>query len=185
MDWLRLKKRRGTPLAEGVEPSEVQEVLEAAFMKEDEATLAAWSDPEDPSLSVSVRRTADKFVRGYRLAKWVEEQNAAEGVAVPSASLLEHWNSSAEDAAQGALVAVPVPNNSSGRCWATRWRRQFGGRPMQLRVEEPLPLDVRRSKALGGANSVGLKTIAEPCKFQLASWVPFWGRFFGTFLCMI
>ena len=142
VQWLELRKRRGTPLDEGMSTSSVRQMLEDMFLMSDEHTLAAWADPADSPLGDSVRRTANNFARCYRLSGWVRDQNV-KGVAVPTSALINQFNSSGGEAVPQSLVLL----NSAGRSWASRWRGRFGGKHMRRRAEEPTSLDELRSKA--------------------------------------
>ena len=56
--WLQARKRRGTPLPEGITETEVVQLVENVFLSADVHELAAWADSESCPLSDTVRKTA-------------------------------------------------------------------------------------------------------------------------------
>lgn len=152
--WLVLRRRRGTLLSPEIDDAHAKAILEDEFLKLDVQVLASWADPEDMSLSRSVKRTAAKFAREYRLAAWVRQQNAT-GAVVPSRVLAEKYNSGS-GAPDAYNLTAPVNISSStshGRVWAYRWRRLFGARHMRLRWQDPEPLQETRIKVRQNAFS--------------------------------
>jgi hypothetical protein len=189
-EWLQLKKRRGSPLSERMERQDVIAMLEHFFLETDVKVLAAWADAEDLSLPQTVRKTAEQFSRGFLLAQWVGKQNESPGCAVPSQLLVEKCNASS--GAFPALGPVTSTTLSSGRSWATRWRADFGGKHGKPPMEEPVPLEERRSKAMrhnlrfGPLSVSRLTSICDPRgpkikqifgpKMGSIFWTLFWGR---------
>ena len=146
--WLQTRRRRGTQLPEGLTETEVVQMVKNVFLAADVQELATWTDAESRPLSDSVRKAAADFARGHRLAKWVREQNYSRGVAVPTQLLVKEYNQLVRNSAVGPWGATEVSvARSYGRVWASRWRAKFGGRHMRLRLEEPVGLEERRSKA--------------------------------------
>ena len=144
--WLLLRRRRGTQLSAEVDGPQAQALLEDAFLGIDARVLAAWTDPADVSLSGSIRKTAAKYAREYRLATWVQQRNTV-GAVVPSCTLLEKYTSSS-DPALDDMAPLPgiSPTTSHGRVWAYRWRKTFGARHMKMRIQDPTPLEEIRMK---------------------------------------
>lgn len=185
-EWLQQKRRRGTPVADGVQPAQLTTMLEDVFLDSDEQELALWTDPESCPLQATVIRTADSFVRGFRLVQWVRQKNFVNGVAVPSRVLAERYNAYAADPSSGLLAAAEVPSMafSAGRNWAARWRETFGGKHMGLRVEDPVSLDERRCKVRDTGQHWGRYDVARASKKCQKSvpqngakfWTLFWGR---------
>ena len=173
--WLQVRRRRGTPLAEGLHPAQVSAMLEDAFLDADVHELAAWTDPDHCPLSISVRTTAANYVRGRRLAEWVREQNTSRGAVVPSRVLVHRYNSSPCAAVVGlAPFSAASTASSSGRVWASRWRATFGGKHMRLRLQDPVSLEERRSKVWRNVMFVFMAPAA-----QTGNLGPQFGRSFG------
>ena len=74
--------------------------------------------------------------------------SCSKGVAVPTRVLVEKYNNFVRTDIVGLCEAREVSGlRSYAQVWARRWRAMFGGRHMRLRLEEPVGLDERRSKA--------------------------------------
>ena len=147
-EWLHRKRRRGSPLPEGVLVGEVVVMLEEVFLSMAVDVLASWSDREAGPLPLTVRKTAEKYVHGYRLANWVRKHNVSRGCAVPTQLLIDQYNRYVASPENAFLQPVDSSALSSGRSWASRWRAAFGGKHTKLRVEDPIPLEERRIKAV-------------------------------------
>lgn len=159
-EWLQRKRRRGSALPDGAVADEVVSMLEEVFLEMDVDVLASWVDEKDSPLGVTVKKTAEQFVRGYRLACWVRTTNANRGCAVPTQLLIDQYNGSLASRQNALLQPINSTVLSSGRSWASRWRAAFGGKHTKLRVEDPIPLEERRSKVVR-RNNVVLKSSAR------------------------
>jgi hypothetical protein len=147
-DWLLLPRRRGLAVPTGMDKQRAVAELEQFFLGVDVDVLATWSDVQNNPLPLTVRNEADAFIRSHGLAVWIRGRNLA-GAVVPTAAVIERYNSLAEVAVPGAMprIAAALPILSAGRSWATRWRQKHGAKHMGMRTEDPMPVDEIRAKA--------------------------------------
>ena len=91
-------------------------MLEDCFLAADVDQLALWQDPANSLVSAPVKKIADGFIRGFRLAAWVRQCDL-QGSAMPVASLTNKFNSSCSSGGQPLWPtrAVAMPCFSSGR----------------------------------------------------------------------
>ena len=71
--WLTNKQRRGAPVHKDATNAFLKELLEVAFLHEQDEHLNSWVDPATSTLPASVINTAVAYVQGHALAAWVRE----------------------------------------------------------------------------------------------------------------
>ena len=107
--------------------------------------LATWLDWVCPNISASDTAAAKKLVDEANILKWVEQQNAGQGVAPPQRFV---WEFRQNLHAYDVLVSGNmVPHCASAAVkwmqrFRQRWQLQMGTQP----VQETLPLEVLRAK---------------------------------------
>ena len=125
--------------------AEVARSIETHFLSLEAGVLASWLDWDCPNMSASDIAAAKKLVDEANILKWVEHQNAEQGVA-PSQRLVWEFRQSLhtyEVLASGSVV----PHCASAAVkwmqrFRQRWQLQMGTQP----VQETLPLEVLRAK---------------------------------------
>ena len=129
----------------GKEETAVAEIVEAEFLRADVDWLARLLDEEQPADENALRRALVIFDE-WLVAEWVQNVNRRQGVAPPTALVLQKL--SGHRLGHAELVRPrDVGNVSEGRArkWASVWRKRWGGRHGRVRVtgEDMEPAEMR------------------------------------------
>ena len=119
-----------------------------------EEEINALREPTAPGKSSAPARTAAKFLRECRLAKWVEARNREQSIA-PVVSLVAQE-------ARATNCLPPEPTSTKHKCqlqWLRRWRRRWNIILGGIAAREDIPLAEARQKAsyFQGLSARGLK----------------------------
>ena len=97
-----------------------------------------------PDKSLVEARAAGRFLKEYRLAKWVETRNMEQSIA-PVGSLVAQE-------ARAAHCLPPEPTSTKHKCqlqWLRRWRRRWNISLGSIPARESVPVEEARRKACG------------------------------------
>ena len=112
-----------------------------AMSKGDVSLLRELTAPEK---STAPARTAARFLKECRLAKWVETRNMEQGIA-PVVSLVAQE-------ARATNCLPPEPESTKHKCqlqWLRRWRRRWNITMGSIPAREHIPPEEARRKACG------------------------------------
>ena len=148
--WLTSRRRRGAAAPADADSEALRNRLEVYFLEADVDALALNMDPVSTTFARTCLQTADTFVHEYKLGTWIWSRNHLHGTVVRTAAAISYFNTSyghSEDCAGDSVPRVPLASTSTGRNWAFRWRLKHSAKHGSLRVQEPISLDEKQTKA--------------------------------------
>ena len=147
IDFLRgrgQKKWRSKLLGSAEEAASIVAGVRAAWA---ERSAAHGHDPTLwPDVSGKNYRVACRFVLEWKLYGWISVQNCIHGVA-PSRSLLVEQVGVLSAGLSAIGCGLATTSARMQRKWLARFRRRWQARIGVLKVQEDVPLELRRSKA--------------------------------------
>jgi hypothetical protein len=146
--------------------SELQELVENAFLQCDLDELADLSDKENPTHPEAFAAAA-RYSEEWTMAVFVEEQNMRLGLAPSTEFLLDRWRQRRLMYPEASRPLDPgLVVESKARKWAHRWRIRWGARHGRIRVRDEVPTEEARTKASTNPHPPGQKT--RPKRAHLA-----------------
>ena len=127
--------------------SELQELVENAFLECDENELTDLCDQENPAHPEAFAAAA-RYREEWAMAVFVEEQNVQLGLAPSTEFLLDRWRQRRLMYPEASRPLDPgLVVESKARKWAHRWRIRWGARHGRIRVRDEVPVQEARAKA--------------------------------------
>ena len=127
--------------------SELQELVENAFLECDESELADLCDKVNPTHPEAFA-AAVRYSEEWAMAAFVDEQNVQLGLAPSTEFLLDRWRQRRLMYPEDCRPLDPgLVVESKARKWAHRWRIRWGARHGRIRVRDELPVQEARAKA--------------------------------------